>query len=489
MKSMEAVRNVVRHPTISLVETCKRLTEIKQVHTQLIVAGLLNDPFLVGQFLASLVIKRPNDLDYATLVLDQCHNPTAFAFNTMIRAHSKTSNPLKSFIFYKRILHSNNKLIPDNYTFNFLVRACAQLFEEAGSAVHAVVVRRGFQMDPHLQSGLVYMYAEVGFLDSSLKVFAEIPKPDLVTQTAMLVACARSGRLDFAQEVFDKMPVRDTISWTAMISGYAQGGLPMDALRLFNSMQLQSVEVNEASMVSVLSACTQLGAIEQGRWAHAYIERHNLPMTVTLGTSLVDMYAKCGDIEMAMSIFWRLMEKNVYTWSSAMGGLAMNGLGNECLELFSLMKREGVKPNEVTFISILKGCSVAGLVDEGCRQFDSMIKDYGFVPMLEHYGCMVDLYGRAGLLMKALDFINKMPIQPHAGAWGALLNACKIHGDMELGEIAARKIVELEAKNHGAYVVLSNIYADSHEWDKVGTIRKSMMVKGVEKIPGFSVIS
>ena len=145
-----------------------------------------------------------------------------------------------------------------------------------------------------------------------------------------------------------------------------------EALNLFHQMQMEGVKINEVSMVSVLSVCSHLGALDQGRWAHAYIERKKIPMTVTLGTSLVDMYAKCGNVNKAMEVFWGMKDKNVYTWSSAMGGLAMNGFGQKCLELFSHMKQEGVEPNEVTFVSVLRGCSVAGLVEEGCKHFDSM---------------------------------------------------------------------------------------------------------------------
>jgi pentatricopeptide repeat protein len=211
-------------------------------------------------------------------------------------------------------------------------------------------------------------------------------------------------------------------------------------------------------------------------------------MTVTLGTALLDMYAKCGNMNKAMEVFWGMKEKNVYTWSSALGGLAMNGFGEKCLELFSLMTKEGVHPNEVTFVSILRGCTVVGLVEEGLQHFDSMRKLYGIEPQLEHYGCIVDLYGRAGRLDEALNFINNMPMKPHAGAWGALLHASRMYRNMELGELASRKIVELEDRNHGAYVLLSNIYADSKLYEGVSNVRQNMKAKGVRKLPGCSVI-
>ncbi|XP_052184758.1 putative pentatricopeptide repeat-containing protein At5g40405 [Diospyros lotus] len=486
---MSSLRCVAKHPTISLVESCISLMEIKQIHAQLLINGLLNDPFLHGQFVASIALKHPRNLDYATRVLDQSDSPSFFALNSMIRAHSKSSNPQRSFHFYNNILRSTHNPHPDNYTFTFLIRTSAQLLaSKAGPGVHAAVVKYGFETDPHVESGLIYMYAELGFVDCARKVFDEIPEPDLVAQTAMVTACAKSGDVDFARNLFDKMTHKDAIAWNAMIGAYAQCGKSREALNLFHLMQMEGVRINEVSMILVLSACSQLGALDQGRWAHAYIERYKIPMTVTLGTALIDMYAKCGNMNKAMEVFWGMKEKNVYTWSSAMGGLAMNGYGQKCLELFSLMKQEEVKPNEITFVSILRGCSVVGLVEEGLKHFNSMRKEFGLEPMLEHYGCMVDLYGRAGRLNEAIDFIKKMPVKPHAGAWGALLNACKMYRNTELGELASRKILELEAKNHGAYVLLSNIYADSKNWDGVSNVRQTMKTKGVEKLPGCSVI-
>ncbi|KAF5473231.1 hypothetical protein F2P56_009856 [Juglans regia] len=487
---MNSVRLITKqHPIISLIESDSTFKELKQIHSQLLLNGLHHYPHLLGQFVATVALKNPINLDYSHQVLDQCGNPTLFPLNSMIRAYSKSPTPQKSFHFFNRILQSTHNVSPDSYTFNFLVRACAQLLaRETGPAVHGALIKHGFEHDPHIQSGLIFMYAELDCLSSCHRVFEEICEPDLVCQTAMISACAKHGDVGFARELFDIMTVRDPIAWNAMIAGYAQCGKSREALNLFHFMQMEGVRVDEVSMVSVLSACTHLGALDQGRWAHAYIERNKLRVTVTLGTALIDMYAKCGNMNKAMEVFWRMKEKNVYTWTSAMGGLAMNGFGEKCLELFSLMKQDGVLPNAVTFVSVLRGCTVVGLVEEGHEHFESMSRVYGIEPQLEHYGCMVDLYGRAGRLDEALNFINSMPVKPHSGAWGAFLNACRMYKNTELGELASRKIVELEAKNHGAFVALSNMYADSKNWEKVSSVRDIMKAKGVRKLPGCSVI-
>ncbi|KAI4314218.1 hypothetical protein L6164_027151 [Bauhinia variegata] len=486
---MNSLTCIAKHPSIALIKSCTSLKEAKQIHTQLLVQGILNDPRLYGQFIATIALENPSNLHYSNQLLEQFENPNIFTLNSMIRAYSKSSTPQKSFHFFNKILHSKKNLSPDNYTFNFLVRTCAQLMaQQTGLSVHGAVIKYGFENDPHVQTGLIFMYAELGCLSSCHGVFGWIPEPDLVCQTAMVNAFAKCGDIDLARQLFDKMPKRDSVAWSAMIAGYAQCGRSREALSLFQSMQMENVKVNEVSMVSVLSACTDLGALDQGRWAHAYIERNKLRMTVTLGTALIDMYAKCGNIDKAMEIFWGMKEKNVYTWSSAIDGLAINGLGEKCLSLFSLMKQGGIQPNEITFITVLRGCSVVGLVEEGRKHFESMKKLYGIEPELEHYGLMVDLYARAGRLEEAFNFINSMPMKPHAGAWSALLNACRKYNNRELWELALRKIVELEANNDAAYVLLSNIYADDKNWEGVVTLRHTMKANNAEKIPGCSAI-
>ncbi|XP_071724031.1 putative pentatricopeptide repeat-containing protein At5g40405 [Rutidosis leptorrhynchoides] len=483
------VGRMKHHPIICLVDSSTTLKQLRQIHTQLLITGaFIIDPQVFGKFVASIALNNSTNLHYSDHLLNKCARPTLFALNSMIRAHCKSSTPRKSFDFYKRIQRSDD-LSPDNYTFNFLVRTCAQISQgKTGLIVHGAAIKHGFDHDPHVRSGLVFMYAELGCLSSCRNVFEEIPNPDLVCQTALVSACAKCGDIGYARLMFDKMPERDHIAWNAMISGYAQCGQSREALRLFHSMQLEGVKVNEVSMVSVLSACSHLGALDQGRWAHAYIDRNRIRITVTLGTALIDMYAKCGNMPKAMEVLWSMKERNVYTWTSAMNGLAMNGFGEKCLELFSLMKQHSVSPNEVTFVSVLRACSVVGLVDEGRRHFDSMKDVYGIEPKIEHYGCLVDLYGRAGKLDDALNVINNMPMKPHSGAWGALLHASRTYGNMELGELASRKLIELEATNHGACVQISNIYAETKNWDKVNEVRRSMKSKGVAKQPGCSVI-
>ncbi|URE35915.1 PPR repeat [Musa troglodytarum] len=506
-----SLRNVItRHNPITLLDSsCSPVTlaHVHQIHAQLLVHGRLNHPLLFVQFLAAVALLSPGNtapsspqhrdrqllLLYSQRLLDYSpHPPTTFALNSLIRAHSRGPDPASAFRFYRRLLCSPDALSPDRFTFTFLVGACGgggpSSSAAAGAIAHAAALRRGFVSDPHVHSSLIRMYAQFGLLDAARRVYDELPDPDLVSRTAMLGALAAAGDIVLARELFDSMPRRDTIAWNAMIAGYSQVGRSREALELFSSMQSEGVRVSAATLVSVLTACAHLGALDQGRWVHAYVQRNRLRVTVTLGTALVDMYSKCGDVGRGMDVFRRMEEKNVYAWSTAMSGLAMHGAGRECLDLFELMKERGVLPTGVTFVSVLRGCSVAGLVEEGRRHFDSMRDQYGIDPWHEHYGCMVDMYGRAGRLDDAVRFIDSMPIEPHAGAWGALLNACRIYRNVEMGEYAMKKMVETESKNHGAYVLLSNIYAESRNWGGVNDVRESMKAKGVRKEPGCSVI-
>ncbi|XP_072953467.1 putative pentatricopeptide repeat-containing protein At5g40405 [Typha angustifolia] len=491
---MTSLRNLIsRHNPLALIDSTITITQVHQIHANLLVAGFLNDSSLYAKLVADLALSSPLLLPYSHLLLDRSpHPPSLFALNSLIRVHSKGPTPLLSFHFYRRLLFS---LSPDHFTYNFLVRAATSMAGSGGGdggggpAVHAAALRRGLAADPHVQSGLIHMYAELGLPFSARAVYAEIEhEPDVVIRTAMVSALAGCGDVDLARGMFDEMPQRDPVSWNAMISGYVQVGRSREALELFSEMQAEGIRISETTMVSILTACAHLGALDQGKWAHAYVQKNKLRITVTLGTALIDMYSKCGNVRRAMEVFWAMRERNVYTWSSALGGLAMNGAGKECLELFELMKEGGVEPNGVTFMSVLRGCSVAGLVDKGREHFDSMMAQYGIEPWYEHYGCMVDLYGRAGRVEDAVNFINAMPVEPHVGAWGALLNACRIHGNIELGEYAMSKVIEIESKNDAAYVLLSNIYADSRNWKGVSSVRELMKAKGVRKEPGCSVI-
>ncbi|KAF7037190.1 hypothetical protein CFC21_047630 [Triticum aestivum] len=479
----------------SLVGASSPESRLREIHAHLLVSGRLASPSHHADFVASLA--SSSHLSYACLLLPR-RPATLLAHNGLLRALARGPCPGLAFAAFREL-----PLAPDHYSFTFLVRAATSLAAAASSAtpmptdvavsllagsVHAAAFRHGHAADLHVQSGAVSMYAAVGDVGAVRATFAEIASPDVVCVTAMLGALSAGGDVDTARELFDRMPQRDHVAWNAMLTGYVRVGRSREALGLFDEMQKAGVSVGEATLVSVLTACAQMGALERGMWVHSYVRSRGMRVSVTLGTALVDMYSKCGVVTMAMEVFESMSERNIYTWTSALSGLAMNGMGEECLELFKRMESAGMEPNGVTFVAVLRGCSVAGLVEEGRACFDSMKDKHKVEPWLEHYGCMVDLYGRAGRLDDAVNFINSMPVEPHEGVWGALLNASRIHNNVDLGKHAMYKLTKIESKNDAAHVLLSNIYAESHNWKGVSKVRNMMKSKGVKKVPGCSAI-
>jgi pentatricopeptide repeat protein len=312
---------------------------------------------------------------------------------------------------------------------------------------------------------------------------------DVALWNAMLNGYAKHGDLCNARDLFERMPQRNVISWTALITGYAQANRPHDAIALFRRMQLENVEPDEIAMLVALTACARLGALELGEWIRHYIDRLGLLTTnIPLNNALIDMYAKSGEIKRALQVFENMNHKTIITWTTMIAGLALHGLGTEALEMFSRMERARVKPNDITFIAILSACSHVGLVQTGRWYFNRMISRYGIEPKIEHYGCMIDLLGRAGHLKEAQTLLAQMPFEPNAVIWGSLLAACNTHGDPELGELALQHLLELEPDNSGNYALLSNIYASRGRWNESRVVRKVMWDAGVKKMPGGSLI-
>lgn len=336
------------------------------------------------------------------------------------------------------------------------------------------------------------MYSSCGILSNARQVFDEIAQPDLPSWNSIIHANAKVGMIDAARKLFDEMPQRNVISWSCMINGYVNCGDYKAALSLFRNLQMSEghrLQPNEFTISAVLSACGRLGALEQGKWLHAYIDKSRMKVDVVLGTSLIDMYAKCGNIERARFVFDILgEEKDVMAWSAMISAMAMHGRAEESLELFKKMISNGVSPNAVTFVGVLSACVHGGLVCEGVEYFKRMTKEFGIIPLIQHYGCMVDLYSRAGCIKDAWNVVKSMPMEPDVLIWGALLSGARMHGDIETCEISLKKLVDLEPSNSAAYVLLSNVYAKLGRWGEVRNLRDVMDERGVKKVPGCSLV-
>lgn len=304
----------------------------------------------------------------------------------------------------------------------------------------------------------------------------------------MITGLYQLGFLNDARKLFDEMPERNSVSWNAMIAGYVQGGRFKEASGLFEQMRAEGVELNRYVAASMLAACTGLGALEQGQWIHGFIERSGIELDSKLATTVIDMYCKCGCLDKAYEVFSGLSCKGLSSWNCMIGGFAMHGRWEVAIELFKEMEKEGVMPDDITFLNVLSACAHAGLVCEGRHYFECMVQAYHIEPRMEHFGCMVDLLGRAGLLEEAKKIIDEMPMEPDAGVLGALLGACRIHGNVGLGEQIGRQVIELDPQNSGRYVLLANLFASAGRWEDVANVRRLMNDRGVNKEPGCSVI-
>lgn len=502
-----------------LLHRCSTLDHLRQAHALLLKSALHRRPFLLAKFLRRCFsLLSPEALPYGLSLFHRHPNPDGFLCNTAIAAHLRAGRPAESLRLFRRM---QRLAVPvDSFGVSLSVQgAAASRDARAGGALHGQAAKRGFSADVFVQTALVEMYARAGGISMARQVFDEMPLRDMVAHNVMLgeyVSCgeipaarklfeempcrdlvswntmihglAVSGDLAGAREIFERSGERDVVSWSSMISGYARRRLPGEALKLFREMQVAGVSPDKVTMASLLSAAGDLGALATGRMIHDYVNKNRMEIDVKLGTSLLDMYAKCGDIESSLVVFERMKEKDVFAWSAMIAGLANHGRAESALELFSEMLSQGVEPNGSTFVGVLSACNHAGLVSRGRAYFNSMAGAHGIVPTIEHYGCLVDLLGRAGHLQEAREVIMAMPVEPDAVLWRALLGGCRVHKNLELAREAALELVKMEPRVEGHYVLFCNVLAQASRWDGVAGVRRTMRESGIRKVPGSSSV-
>ncbi|GAV80842.1 LOW QUALITY PROTEIN: PPR domain-containing protein/PPR_2 domain-containing protein/PPR_3 domain-containing protein/DYW_deaminase domain-containing protein, partial [Cephalotus follicularis] len=430
--------------------------------------------------------------NYSYLVFNQTKEPNIFLWNTMIRGFVSNDCFHEAIDFYGSM--RGRGFSPTNFTFPFVLKACARISDlHLGIRMHSLIVKAGFDCDVFVMTSLLCLYAKCGYLNYACKVFDGIPDKNVVSWTAIITTSlldlyAKCGNMEKARCVFDRMNEKDIISWSTMIQGYASNGLPKEALDLFFKMLNENLRPDCYAMVGFLLACARLGALELGDWASRLMHRNEFLLNPVLGTALIDMYAKCGSSAQAWNVFKGMKVKDRVVWNAAISGLAMNGHVKTVFGLFGQIEKSGIRPDGSTFMGLLCGCTHAGLVDEGRRYFNSMNRVFSLTPKIEHYGCMVDLLGRSGLLDEAHELIRSMPMEANAIVWGALLGGCRLHKDIQLAEYVLRKLIDLEPWNSGNYVLLSNILAASHKWDDAAKIRAILGERKIQKVPGCSWI-
>ncbi|XP_061372166.1 pentatricopeptide repeat-containing protein At5g06540 [Gastrolobium bilobum] len=476
----------LKNPKLVLLEQCSNVWDLKIIHAHMLRTYVFFDVFAASRIVA-FCVDSTNLLDYATGVLSQIENPNLFIYNALIRGCSNSENPENSFHYYNQAQRIG--LLPDNITHPFLVKACAQLESAAmGIQAHCQIIKHGFEQDCYARNSLVHMYATVGDMKAARCIFQRIYGFDVVSWTCMIAGYHKCGDVESARQLFEIMPEKNLVTWSTMISGYARNNRFDKAVDLFRVFQAEGMVANEAVMVGVISSCAHLGALAMGEKAHEYVMRNNLTLNLILGTAVVDMYARCGNVEKAIQVFEQLPEKDALCWTALIAGLAMHGYAEKALECFSEMMKTGLVPRDITFTAVLTACSHGGLVERGMEIFESMKRDHGVEPRLEHYGCVVDLLGRAGKLAEAEKFVLEMPVKPNAPIWGALLGACRIHRNVEVGERVGKILIHMRPEHSGYYVLLSNIYARTNKWKDVTIMRRMMKEKGVRKPPGYSLI-
>ncbi|XP_077236282.1 pentatricopeptide repeat-containing protein At5g66520-like [Tasmannia lanceolata] len=437
----------------SLIQRSTTISHLLQLHSLILKTALDRDQHSVSQFISSSSVIS---VDFARSVFDHLpFSPTLPAWNSMIRGYAKSPYSFVAIELFSDLRRTSAR--PDRFTYPFILTACARssmLWE--GGMVHCLVLKSGFVSNSYVGNTLLNMYA----------------------------AC---GAIGLARQAFDEMAERDIVSWSSMIGGYVTCNRPLDALMVFQKMKAANVEPNSITLVNLLSACTHLNTLNMGESIHSYIVVNKVELEVSLGTALVKMYAKCGEIEKAVQVFSSLSVKNLQSWTIMMSCFADHGRGKDVISLFTQMELSGINPDSMSFSSILCACSHLGLVDEGRWYFDRMINVYSIQPTLEHYGCMVDLFGRAGLVEEAYEFIKNMSVEPNAIILRSFISACRNHGKVfHVDESLMKLLLEIEPNRGANYVLAANVSAIAGQWEDVAQLRRTMAMTGLKKVSGCS---
>ncbi|KAF8023615.1 hypothetical protein BT93_F0964 [Corymbia citriodora subsp. variegata] len=338
-------------------------------------------------------------------------------------------------------------------------------------------------------NSMIAGYVAQGDMGEARWLFDRMPFRDIVSWNCMIDGFARIGNVSEAHSFFDSMPFRNVVSWNTLLALYVRVKGYTECLNLFGSMlQEEEIKPNGATLVSVLTACANTGDLNTGHLVYSYMKDNNMEADVLLSTALLTMYAKCGTMDLARKVFDQMPDRNVVSWNAMIMGYGIHGHGKKALEMFLEMEKTGLMPNDATFVSILCACTHSGMVLEGWWCFNMMSRVYNIQPKVEHYGCMVDLLARAGLVKDSGELIKEVPTEAASSLWGALLSACRTHSHTKLGERVAKRLIELEPTDVGPYVLLSNMYAAEGNWDAVENVRMMMKAKGLQKEVGSSLV-
>ncbi|GKV12570.1 hypothetical protein SLEP1_g23695 [Rubroshorea leprosula] len=453
----------------------------------------------------------------ARVMFDQMPERNVVSWTAMINGYMKMGYFRDGFGMFSSMRREGDMLV-NSTTLTIMLEACGSHGKyQEGIQIHGLVSRMGFAFDVFLGNSIITMYCRFGCIDAATKIFHIIRKKDLISWNSLIAGYVKHDKIEEAYNFFEKMPTKDVVSWTTMITGFSSKGNNKKSVELFKMMPVKdniawtavisgfvsneefedafcwfiemlrkSVRPNPLTFSSMLSASAGLAALNQGLQIHAQVVKLCLEFDLSIQNSLVSMYSKCGDVVDAYRAFISINEPNTVSFNSMITAFAQNGYEEEARRLFRKMQSEGQEPNQITFLAVLSACSHGGLVEVGWEYFKSMNSLYNIEPGPNHYACMVDLLGRAGSLDEAINLIHSMPYEPHAGVWGALLGASRIHLRLDLAQIAAEHLTKLEPDNATPYVVLSNLYSILGEKGDGDQVRMTKESKGIRKSPGRS---
>ncbi|XP_065861838.1 putative pentatricopeptide repeat-containing protein At3g23330 [Euphorbia lathyris] len=393
-------------------------------------------------------VGRSSNIDNVRKIFETMPNRDLVSWNTVISRDAQNGMHEQALVMVREM--GKAYLKPDPFTLSSVLPIFAEYVNvDKGKEIHAYTIRHGFDQDVVIGSSLIDMYAKCTRVEDSLRLFNVLPQ-------------------------------RDAISWNSIIAGCVQNSLFDEGLRFFRLMMKEKIRPKPVSFSSILPACSHMTTLNLGKQLHGHIIRIGYDDNMFIASSLVDMYAKCGNINVARWIFDQMETHDMVAWTAIIMGYALHGHAPNAIFLFDQMETRQVRPNYVVFIAVLTACSHAGLVDEACRYFNSMTRNYGIDPGLEHYAAMADVLGRAGKLDEAFSLLSRMD-RPIGSVWSSLLASCRVHKNVDLAEIVAKKIFEVDPENEGAYILLANTYAAARRWKDAMKLRVLMRNKGIKK--------
>ncbi|KAJ9564251.1 hypothetical protein OSB04_000217 [Centaurea solstitialis] len=428
------------------------------------------------------------DLGEARKVFDEMPERNEVSWSAMISRYSQHGETESAFELFRQMVE--NGINPNSSCLSSVINGLANVKAlPRGKTVHTHVVKIGMADNVFVSSSLIDLYGSCGEINDARLVFDTVSEKNVVLLNTMISVYSVNGKLEEAEKLFYRIPVKTIGSWNSMVSGYLRNEQHDKVFEVFNDMILSGQKPDISTFSTVLCSCANLATLSKGKNVHGKTVKLGLQHDVFIGTALVDMYAKAGDIETAKKVFDKMPEKNEVSWTAMIQGLAENGFAKETLELFEAMKNTTfIEPNELVFLAVLFACSHCGLVDKGLDYFKSMADSYNVKPCERHYTCVVDLLSRSGRVREAESVILSMPMEPEVNAWAALLSGCRTYGEEEMAERAAVKFREVAERKSGGFVLLSNVFAAAGKWPEVVKMRKLMKEKGVKKNGGCSWI-